>query len=1237
MSQQNNQRKHSGSKRIPYAVYGLLCLVVAMLCCMTTPKAWSQTSSGQISGRVVDQTGASIPSASVTLTNQATGEMREVKTGDSGEFVFPAVQPGTFKVTVEVPGFKQYTKEGLVLSAAERLAAGNLALEIGTVAEKVDVIAEHTPVQSESGERSALLDDKEVSTKMSRGRDVTSLLRTLPGVVKPGEGGDQLGTQSAGSVNGVRGDYTSISIDGTTGNTRGGPNLDTPLNMDAVGEVKVLTGNYQAEYGQSGSAQISLVTKSGTQHFHGTAYYYGRNEAFNANDYFSNQAGVARPQYRYNTVGFNIGGPFFIPKFLNTNKDKIFFFYSQEIWPTQQPGTLQRFMMPTALERQGNFSQSIDRNGNPVAYIADPVAIAAGKTCKKAGDSGCFAGNIIPAGRINSDMQKLMNILPAPNVAVGSYNGGKYNYINQGVVKKPVNQEVLRVDYNISPKWKAYFRGMNMTNYSDGPSVASVTGSMQWGIPFTYSTPGNNASFNLTYIPTANIVNEFNFGWAGWKEFSKFSNASDLPKFQRNAIGLGLGQFNPQINPLNLVPRMTWGGSSGFAVNNTPSINFDNRFPLNDLTRSWQGSDSVTKVWNRHTSKAGLYLQLGKYVQHRQGANFDGQFDFSTSTSNPNDTGYTYANSLLGAYNTYTEGTNQSDYAPSWTVLEWYLQDSWKVTPKLTLEYGMRFTFDIPTTLKPGDGAGFVPSKYSASSVAQLYQPYLDPRTKKRVAIISPSIAGAPGSATNPEQPAVYIGQFVPGTGNTAPGVVLNTDPGYPHSLRNSNGVLPAPRFGFAYDPMGNGNLVVRGGAGLFYNTREGGGTVGDYSLLAPIVNNPVQDYGFASQFANKCSGTACSSGTVLLSPQQTRILQLNRSIESIFNGTVGIQQRIGFQTVADVAYVGTFGRHLSQERDLNIVPYLSHFQAANLDASQPTPNVYLNGTRTQYIPLPDNFFRPTPGFTNVYLREYAGTSNYHSLQAQLTRRFAKGLQFGVVWTWSKAMTDSDAVNGRVATYQNLRFWNYGEASYDRTHNFVAHWIWDVPNGSRLWKSPVMKALFDNWQYSGIAEFVSGQPLLTPATTTPAGAASGTATFTTGGLDLTGGGDGTRAVVTGNPVLAKGNRTVSRFFDPSVFTLPTPGVIPGPNTPGMLGRTMGHQPGINNFDMALNKNIRIRESVMFQLRGEAYNIFNHPSFTQVDNNLVFNATTGAQTSTTLGNLNKDQDPRILQLSGRISF
>jgi hypothetical protein len=267
----------------------------------------AQTSSGQISGRVIDPAGAAIPGAVVTLTNQATGEVRIDKSESSGEFVFAAVQPGTFTVAVSMPSFKKYEKRDMVLHASDRLSTGNIQLEVGTVNESVDVQADQTPIQTESSERSAVLDSKEMSTLMTSSRDVTQLLRVLPGVVKDGAPGGQFGgSQNAGNINGVRGDSNSLSVDGTTGNTRGGPNLDTPANFDSVGEVKVLLNNYQAEYGQAAGAVVELVTKSGTRDFHGSAYYYNRNEAYNANAYFNKRTNpvTPRPVSRYNTIGY---------------------------------------------------------------------------------------------------------------------------------------------------------------------------------------------------------------------------------------------------------------------------------------------------------------------------------------------------------------------------------------------------------------------------------------------------------------------------------------------------------------------------------------------------------------------------------------------------------------------------------------------------------------------------------------------------------------------------------------------------------------------------------------------------------------------------------------------------------------------------------------------------------------------------------------------------------------------
>ncbi len=1201
--------------------------------------AVAQTSSGQISGRVTDPSGAAIPGAVITLTNQATSEVRSDKTEASGEFVFVAVQPGTFTVSVAMPSFKKYEKRNLVLHASDRLSTGNIQLEVGAVNESVDVQADQTPIQTESSERSAVVDSKELATLMTQSRDITSMLRLLPGVVKSPSTG-QLGQQNAGNINGVRSDYNSLSIDGTTGNTRGGATLDTGTNYDSVGEVKVLLNNYQAEYGQAAGAIVEMVTKSGTRDFHGTVYYYNRNEAYNANDYFNkNKTYVPRPRQRYNTVGYNIGGPVYIPHLFNTHKDKMFFFWSQEYWPTTKPGTLSYWMMPTALEKQGNFSASVDKSGKPV-YIKDPTLIAQGKACTAANGPGCFPNAIIPASRIDSDTQKLLAILPTGNpTPLGVNGGGNYNYVTQGSVKTPVNQQVLRVDYNITPKWHTYFRGMRTTTEQDGPNVASVTGAMQWGVPFVYSTPGKNASWNLTFIPSPNLINELNVGFASWTETSRFSNSSDIAKFQRDKLGINLGQYNPQYNPLNLVPRATWGGSAGFQVVNNPQIQFDNRFPLANDTRSWQVQDSITKVWNHHTSKAGFYFQKGNYLQRHIGGTFDGSFSFDTNNSNPNDTGYAYANGILGLYNSYTEGSNTVNYNPQWKVLEWYLQDSWKVMPRLTIDYGLRFTYDIPSILNKGQGAGWIQSQYSQSRVPQLYQPIMGP--KGRSAIINPAIAGPPGSATNPYLPAVYIGQFVPNSGDYSNGVVVNTNPNYPTSLRESNGLLVAPRLGFAWDPRGNGKTAFRGGVGLFYNTREGGGTLGDYSLIAPLVYNPVQNYGDARQFANNCSGSACSSGTTLISPQATRILQFNRPIETIFNTMLGVQQSVGFQTVVDIAYVGTFGRHLNEQLDFNTVPYLSQFDPKNVDPSQATTFTPILGRKAadcpanassasllwcQPVPLGDNFFRPIAGFSNVNLRSYAGTSAYHSLQTQLTRRFAHGLQFGVVYTWSKVMTDADAVNGAVGYYQPHRWWNWGLASYDRTNNFVAHWSWDLPKGSTHFSNFATRLLLDNWQYSGITEFISGAPQ--------------TVTLNTGGVNLTGGGDGAHPIVNTDPILGKGDRTVLRYFKSEAFVMPTPRQIPTESTPGITRSTMFRGPGTNNFDMAVNKNFSIHEAMTLQLRVEAYNVFNHASFTNVDTTARFDATSvvgSPQLSPTFGNLTADRGPRTLQLSGRFTF
>jgi hypothetical protein len=1230
--------------------FATIASALVVVCFLTVGTAFAQTISGEITGAVLDPAGQVVAGADITLINQETGGQRMVKSDDSGLFTFPVLQPGIYTVSVQYKGFKEYVKRDLHLSAAERLSTGNLRLQVGAVTETVDVTATGASVQTQSSERSALLDRSDINSLMTPGRDVLALVRILPGVVKDGEGGQQLGTESAGAVSGTREVGNSISVDGVNGNPRGGGNrFDTPLNMEAVGEVKVLLNNYQPEYGQSAGAIVNIVSKSGTKSFHGEGYYFNRNEAFNANSTINNHTrsaffpnGIPRGRTRFNTIGYNFGGPIYWPGKFNSDKSKLFFFFSQEYWPTEQPVN-KGFMMPTALEKSGDFSKSfegVDAQGLPVT-LKDP------KNCSITGTAPCLLDptHVNPA-YISQTGLALLNILPtgSPTALGQSSGGGAFNYLLQGTRKQPVNQQVLRLDYNINDRWHLAFHGMNMSNNQSGPTATGVPGAAQWGIPFFYDTPARNAGINLTTTINPSMVNEFTFGYADWKETTGTVNASDLAKLQRATTNVTAGQFLPSANPLGIVPRATFVGGSttaaqGFGLGgNAPQINFDNRFPFNNNTGNWEFSDGLTKVWGRHNFKLGLYGQKGHYVQHPIGNIFNGQFGFDTGTKNNTlDTGYAFANALLGNYNSYQEGT-RTVYAPKWKLLEWYAQDNWKITSRLTLDYGARFSYDFPTTLDPNAGVTLVPSRYDPTQVPALYQPVAFASLTAAQKLLCNNNQGGSGKcAQNPNNPAdikptAAIGTFVSPWSFT--GSVINTDPNYPHALRNSNGVLIAPRLGVTFDPFGDGKTAIHAGAGVFYNLREDGGVVGDFATTAPIISSSTVNFGNISTFANCSNFNNCTGvpGSPLVGPQDTKITPINHKIASTFSANFGIQHELGFSTILDIAYVGTWGRHLEVTPNLNAVPYLSEFLPQNID---PTSSVstFLNGTVSQRANKSDNFFRPSfQGYGTVDVRQYTGTSNYNALQTSLTRRFTKDLQFGVSYTWSKTLsyvdTGATGTAGAIAMYQNPRFWNYGLSTIDRTHNLVFHYLYRLPNASHLWSNGFVRTALDDWELSGISEYVSGSPQ--------------SVSISAGTLNITGGGDGARILALGDP-LASNSRSTWQYLNPSIFALPPVGVISSPSMPGITRRVTYRGPGTQNWDMRLAKTFNITERVHIQIGGEAYNIFNHPNYTSVNNTAAFNNQTGvlnqvsAPVAFGFGQFTGERGARQLQLVGKIVF
>jgi hypothetical protein len=510
----------------------------------------------------------------------------------------------------------------------------------------------------------------------------------------------------------------------------------------------------------------------------------------------------------------------------------------------------------------------------------------------------------------------------------------------------------------------------------------------------------------------------------------------------------------------------------------------------------------------------------------------------------------------------------------------------------------------------------FVSSLYNAANAPLLYQPVLD-NNGRRVAI-------------DPRSPAAYlpvalVGQVVPATGNLKNGIVKAGDSGYPRALVDFAGILSAPRLGFAWDIFGDGSTALRGGVGEYFNPRNGSGITGDLQSNPPIVYQPQELYGTTATYRD-ITGTYTP-------PSFSDSLNRSNVPARVYNATLGIQHRIGFGTVLDIAYVGTFGRHIGEKSQLNNLPFGTRFLPSSWDPTSSTPR-----------PLPDDFLRPYQGYGAIPFLNFNGNSSYHGLQVSAQRRYAHGLQIGAVYTWSKAMDYSDGDQGGVATFVSRREFNYGEATYDRTHVFAANYLWDVPG--RNLSNRLLKGVAGGWQISGLTRYQSGAPL---ALTSGYGLSTACQTgetcvpITNFGTDITGGGDMWRPVISSNPVLSGGQRTVDHWFNALVFSPPAlPGTVT--NLAGVLRvlavgntpYTFARGPGIANTDLAVFKNFKIQEKVNAQFRAEAYNLFNHTQFDAVDTKPTWDRA-GVQTNPSFGKVTSARDPRVMQLAIRLSF
>jgi hypothetical protein len=668
-------------------------------------------------------------------------------------------------------------------------------------------------------------------------------------------------------------------------------------------------------------------------------------------------------------------------------------------------------------------------------------------------------------------------------------------------------------------------------------------------------------------------VNEFNVGWAGWDENTVYSTA-DVAKVTLGAGGFNLASLYAGVNPLKLFPNTSFGGTD------TANYGWDSRFPFADKVHTYSATDTVTWVWRNHTFKFGVDAQTDAYLQANH--NRPGTFTTSVNSSNPNDSNWGYANALMGVLNNYSDYTQLVNYDPRTNALEWYYQDTWRVNSKLVLDLGVRNSWDMAQRLHVGNN--FVPSAYNPAQASALYQ-YSATGTNAE----DPTT----GISTYPK---AYAGLLVPNTGNQNNGIVYVNTPGYPQGTVYGDGLIWAPRVGFAYSVTPK--TVIRGGFGLFYNVRARSGQEGDLTNNAPTTNNPTQYYSSSNPNNTYGAGYYAASGVSNLSGpfSVSHAIPLHVSIPYTEQTSIGVQHQFPAGVVLDVAYVGTFTKHASDYTNINEVPYGAEFLQSSQYVSAVSKGV------ASYATLPDNFFRPYPGLNTINMQYFNLTSNYNSLQVSATRRFNNGLEFGLAWTYSKNMDYSDSYNGTVATYQNLRAWNYGPAATDQRHQININYQWSIPRASRLWNNFATREIMDGWMLSGLVQLGTGLP-----------GTIGTSLSTS--TNVTGGGDGARAVLLCDPMHGA-KKVFFSWFNTSCAVPAIAGKAWTPTTPATFVSTGAgnwspkinfYQPGYPNFNTALFKDWPFWDGkATARLRVETYNTFNHAEFNGVNATAPYN-------------------------------
>jgi hypothetical protein len=1096
--------------------------------------AQSTATAGNITGTVLDPSGAAVAGAAVTATNTGTGASRSGTTDNQGVFSFPDMPIGNYTVSVSKAGFKQFQSRNVQVNVSS-VTNVPARLEIGQATESVTVEATAIQVQTTSSEMGEVVSGEQASELPLNGSNFVQLTQIEPGVSHV----NNFSTVNKGLIGGV--DF-SVNGNPVTNNLfliDGAPNNDVGSNrtiltypsVDAISEFRMLRNSYGPEYGQASGAVISIVTKGGTNDFHGSVNYYGRNDALSAEDYFAKRHNNAitaqggtlphngKDELRRNDLIYSIGGPIV--------KNKLFFFWSNE-YNREIQGYTRSSCVPTAAEASGDFSGTLSCGAaRPVIPAANQ---AAGNPFKIANPS--------PAGLL------IAQLLPTPNVVPSVATGGNNWFLS---TPSPLNfdEENARVDFNVTSRELLTFRYTQDHWTNKAPSLGP--NGYLWGEdPFpavegNWSQPSKSAIAKLTSSLTDTLVNEVQFSYAGNAIVTTAGGSNP-------GLASKLNSAIPNVFPTNQklgggIPTI-WGGLGAYGSGQSLwSI-----APYSNNMDLYTVRDDISKVHGNHAFKAGVYMSWNSKNEDQFGGQDRQAFlDPDASWGQSIVTGNTLADLLVPGQ--VFDGVAEQAFNPvdqaRWRDYEFYLADTWKARPNLTLNYGFRWSF----YREPYDATNavgiFDPSTYSAAT----------------------AMVNGPGGT---KQPNVCDGLVVvPGTSfcqaaAQATGIAYTngTPSPYGRALSPNNNHDIAPRLGIAWDPWGDGKTAIRAGLGQFYQRERVSLNVG-ISNSAPFV---------LTSTSNRTLDAAPPASAVTFGGSAANSKVPTTNTPNSWQWNLAVERELYRDTALELAYVGNKGIHLTSIYDINTVA--------------PGPNrvasAFTNGTIS-------NSLRPYPTIGSIFTGDRTGWSTYHGLQVLFRTKVPNVLNLQTAYTWSHSITNIDlgASNGLGSNASNLTDpfnpnLDKGNSTLNRPNMFVTSAIFYLPRLTN--RNAFARQTLGGWELSTITTLEDGNSVTVYASNTSGGV---------GNLFGTGFNGNARPLI--NPGVSCSQRNGVQVINPAAFTL-NGFTVGTENNPLLEPRGYCHAPGLQTVDLALYKNFNVTERVKVQFRIDAFNALNHVNF-----------------------------------------